>query len=162
MTATTNDRALGFMFSPGITGLSDGRVQGPQPTPARWLADVERRIRDSIVPENHIDDNDGRWINLDVANSAIQFFRQASELLPGEPFIYSSGSGDLVAEFKARFGMMTSVVMTDKFLAMVVMDGQSEPITVKLGSATESELKRELKPLTDFLTTGHHARPAGT
>lgn len=161
MTATTAGSAMFLISSPQITGLSAGMVTGPQPVPAAWLADVERRIRNSVVPTEHVLDNDGRWISLEVANSAIQFFRQASAVLPGEPFIYSSNSGDLVAEFKALHGLMTSVVTVGKLMAVAIVDGQAQQVNVDLTTATEGELRRELKPIAEYLRKGQHAGSAG-
>lgn len=161
MPAATATATMFLISSPQVTGVSaGGMVQGPQPIPARWLADVERRIRDSIVPTEHLADNDGRWLSMSVANSAIQFFRQASAVLPGEPFIYSSASGDLVAEFKGLHGLMTSVVTEDKVLAMAMVNGHPAQVTVDLLTATEGDLRRELKRMADFLCKGQHAGSA--
>ena len=164
MPAATATATMFVISSPQVTGVSaDGMVQGPQPIPARWLADVERRIRDSIVPTEHLADNDGRWLSMSVANSAIQFFRQPSAVLPGEPFIYSSASGDLVAEkkfCKGLHGLMTSVVTEDKVLAMAMVNGHPAQVTLDLLTATEGDLRRELKPIADFLCKGQHAGSA--
>jgi hypothetical protein len=159
----TASSGMFLISSPHVSGLTTtGMVTGPLPVPAQWLGDVERRIRNSIVPAERAQENDGRWISLEVANSAIQFFRQASTVLPGEPFIYSSNSGDLVAEFKALHGLMTSVVTAGKLMAVAIVDGQTEEVNVDLTTATESELRRELKPIADYLRKGQHAGSAGS
>jgi hypothetical protein len=161
MTTITANSAMFLISSPQVSGLTaTGMVTGPQPVPAQWLGDVERRIRNSIVPTECAQENDGRWISLEVANSAIQFFRQASAVLPGEPFIYSSSAGDLVAEFKAVHGLMTSVVTAGKLMAVAIVDGQTEEVNVDLTTATEGELRRELKPIADYLRKGQHAGSA--
>jgi len=161
MTAITAGSTMFVISSPEVSGLSSGLVNGPQAIPAYWLADVERRIRNSVVPTERVQENDGRWISMEVANSAIQFFRQASSLLPGEPFIYSSNAGDLVAEFKAGHGLMTSIVTAGKLMAVAIVDGQTEEVNVDLTTATEGELRRELKPIADYLRKGQHAGSAG-
>lgn len=161
MTATAN-YGMFLISSPQITGLSAGKLPGPQTVPAHWLGAVERRIRDSIVPTEHIADNDGRWLAFDVANAAIQFFRQVSALLPGEPYIYSSAAGDLVAEFNAMHGQLTSVVTVDKLLAVAMVDGRSEQLTINLANSTGNDLLRKLKPMADLLCKGQHAGSAGT
>jgi hypothetical protein len=157
MTAATADSRMFLISSPQITGLSAGKLAGPLPVPADWLATVERRIRNSIVPTEHAGENDGRWLRYEVANAAIQFFRQASSLLPGEPFIYSSTSGDLVAEFKSTYGLMTSVVTADKVLAVAMVHGHPEHVSVNLSNANDSDLRRELMPMADLLRKGQHA-----
>jgi hypothetical protein len=152
MPVTTADAmAMQLTTSPQVKGLSTGALSGPDPLSAAWLGAIERRIRDSIVPAERAAENDGRWLSPEVANTAIQFFRQASGVLPGEPYIYSSGSGDLIAEFKTRHGLLTSVVTLDKVLAVAMVDGQPRQITINLETATGGILRRQLQPITDLL-----------
>src|SRR5258707_325256 len=92
--------------------LSDFRpetlIYTPTPIGPHWLASTRKRIRTSIMPNYQAGANDGRWLSQEVADAADAFFRETADLLPGEPFIYSSRLGDLVAEFKAEHGTMTS------------------------------------------------------
>ena len=85
-----------FMSLERIAGNADFgiRVAGPVPVAAAWLSDVTRRIRDSIVPEERRSENQGQWLNREIAISAITFFELTSDVLPGEPHIYSALSGD--------------------------------------------------------------------
>jgi hypothetical protein len=143
--------AVHMTTSPEVSGLTNGGLSGPTPVSANWLAAVERRIRDSVVPQEHAADNDGRWLSQEVANSAIQFFQQASGVLPSEPYIYSSTSGDLVAEFKTRYGVLTSVVTMSKVLAVAMVNDQLKELTLNLETATAGTLRQSLQPITDLL-----------
>ena len=40
----------------------------------------------------------------------MRLFEAASDVLPGEPYIYSSVDGDLVAEFKDSYGRLTTII----------------------------------------------------
>jgi hypothetical protein len=137
--------------SPSVSGVAGGGLLGPTPVPAPWLAIVERRIRDSVLPRERAAENDGRWLSQEVANSAIQFFQQASGVLPSEPFIYSSTSGDLVAEFKTIRGVLTSVVTQSKVLAVVMVNDQLKELTLNLETATPGVLRQSLQPIADLL-----------
>jgi hypothetical protein len=50
------------------------------------------------------------WLDLNSATLALQFFSATADLLPGEPYIYATHSGDLVAEFEAETANLTAVI----------------------------------------------------
>jgi hypothetical protein len=84
-------------------------LQGPTRFRPTWLPVVERRIRDSIARLGWTDDTDeGRWLSWATAEAARIFFDTAADVLPGEPYIYSSKQGDLVAEFQDERGTLTT------------------------------------------------------
>jgi hypothetical protein len=76
-----------------------------------WLERVTQRITNSIAPEKRQSDEEPqRWLSNDVAQGGLTFLRNASNLLPSEPYIYSSREGKLVAEFKGAHGNLTAIV----------------------------------------------------
>jgi hypothetical protein len=78
---------------------------------ATWLGDVERRIHSSITPEEYEgEDASPDTISEEVGNAAIKFFQASADVLPSEPFLYASRGGDLVAEFSAPLGTLTTVI----------------------------------------------------
>jgi len=66
--------------------------------------------------------NDGSWLDADVAGQALAFFQATSDVLPSEPYIYTSIEGDLVAEFRTPRGSMTSIVGKSSVINFAVID----------------------------------------
>lgn len=152
---TTATAYRGTATSVGTESISTGAMEkGPSTLAATWLANVERRLRDSIVPDDKTEVHSGQWLARDVANSAIRFFEMASNLLPGEPYIYSSNGTDLIAEFRTDRGMMTSVVSGPDLHIYTTVNGvlQGEK-RIDLRSANPKSLQAELKPLTILLSS---------
>src|SRR5689334_6162092 len=110
---------------PFIPQLSENRpeslIYSPRPSLPAWLHTVQQRIRNSILPQAQ-KENDGRWLSGDIAKAGSDFFQKTADLLTGEPFIYSSCEGDLVAEFSAEHGTMTSIVSSNFVLLFAVVD----------------------------------------
>lgn len=65
-----------------------------------WLSVIEERIRASIRPDKNEGEESTEWLNSHAAAEAISFFRSVADLLPTEPHISATRSGDLVAEFE--------------------------------------------------------------
>ena len=65
--------------------------------PNSWLPTLEDRIRRSILPDEYEGEPSTEWLSAEAASAAIAFFRNGADLLPGEPYIYATKSGDLVA-----------------------------------------------------------------
>ena len=110
--------------------------------PATWLPTVQDRIRRSIIP--HGQENDGRYLDEDIITTALTFFEQTSDLLPSEPHIYSSGRGDLVAEFRGVDGSMTGIISRDFAMLFAVVNGDAIKETMALGKprrATRNDLQ---------------------
>jgi hypothetical protein len=97
-------------------------------------------------------------MSQDIADAASDFFQETADLLPGEPFVYSSQGGDLVAEFKAKHGTMTSIVSSTFVLLFAVVDGV--PVERKLFNG--SDMREEVQRLTGLLYTGQHGTVEST
>jgi hypothetical protein len=120
-----------------------------------WLAAVERRIEKSIVPKEYESLGSGEWLREEVGQSAIRFFQNTADILPGEPFIYASQTGALVAEFTAPTGALTTVVSpTSIILFAAKADELNAPVqrTVKRGS---NRLREDLKEIVQTLAGSH-------
>jgi len=104
-----------------FSDIQFGALNGPTPIPAEWLPVVERRIRDSLAPYGTEYVNDGRWLSADVVRRAMKFFDAVSDVLPGEPYIYSSANGDLVAELKGLYGSLTVIIGPTFSIAFAVV-----------------------------------------
>jgi hypothetical protein len=144
------------LFAPPVRYLSDYRPEAfiyvPAPIKPQWLMRTEARIRASVAPDSRGESNDGRWLRAAVADSANIFFQNTADLLPGEPFIYSSRLGDLVAEFKAEHGTMTSILSPTFALLFAVIGG----IPVERRVAQGSDAREAVRQLTEMLRTGHY------
>lgn len=127
----------------------DPVIYGPHPIQPGWLSATLQCIRNSVVPNDRVTTNDGRWVSQEIADAANVFFQSTADLLPGEPTIYSSQGGDLVAEFKADHGTLTSVVTPTFVLMFAVIDGM--PVERRVSSGG---LRREVQELTEWLRMG--------
>jgi hypothetical protein len=106
--------------------LSDNRpdiLSGPICISALWLPNVERRIRNSTNPPDTQYVNDGRFLSASIAQKAMEFFESTSDVLPSEPYIYTSMHGDLVAEFRTARGSMTNIIGQTSVITFAVIDG---------------------------------------
>jgi hypothetical protein len=145
----------GTATSVGTQTNSTGAMEtGPSVLAANWLANVQRRVRDSIIPDDKSQVQSGQWLTRDVANSAILFFQMASDVLPGEPYIYSSNGADLIAEFKSKFGVMTSVVSGPVITVYATVNGVQGEKHIDLRTASPKSLQDELNPLMIWLSSG--------
>lgn len=131
-------------------------IQAPSRISSQWLAAVQERVQNSIVPKDCESENDGRWLTEDIAASASAFFEMTSDLLPSEPYIYSSQNGDFVAEFDANHGTMTGIITKSFVVLFAVVDGVPIERRLVLGSDSPRPLRREMQLLTEMLRTGRH------
>ena len=146
----------------GTQSTSTGAMDaGPSTLAANWLASVQRRVRESIVPDDKLQAQTGQWLTREVANSAIQFFQMASDVLPGEPYIYSSSGADLIAEFKSKFGVMTSIVSGPVISIYTAVGGHQDEKHIDMRTATPGSLQTEIKPLMIWLVSGKHGPSLG-
>lgn len=124
---------------------------GPIPVRAAWLPTIERRIADSIAsPEVDEIPDDGRWIDSNVAAQAFGFFDATSDVLPSsEPYIYTSTHGDLVAEFEATHGKITTIVGKTSVVSFAATDATMHRTTLELPVSNIREVRKQLKELTD-------------
>lgn len=115
-----------------------------RPLVAPWLSNVKRRINDSITPSGREESNEGQWISGEIAEVAKNFFEAVSDVLPGEPEIYNSGTGDLVAEFKASHGSLTTILSRTSLVLFAASDSSILERTLPLGRANSAALRKVL------------------
>jgi hypothetical protein len=120
---------------------------GPTAIAPRWIATVQDRIFTSVVPNNQIGNHGGKWIEQAVATAASSFFERTGDLLPGEPFIYSSRFGDLVAEFQSEAGTMTAIVSDTFTLLYSSSEGVSVEKKVSEGENARDAVREIVKNL---------------
>jgi hypothetical protein len=141
---------------PPVGHVSDYRPESliyiPSPIKPSWFASNQKRIQASVTPNCRDEKNVGQWLSQEVADAAITFFQKTADLLPGEPFIYSSQLGDLVAEFKVENGTLTSIVSPTFVLLFAVIGGVPVEKRIFQGGDVRSELHR----LVGMLNTGQH------
>jgi hypothetical protein len=143
------ERAISQPFVPAS-------IIGPTRIPAAWLPRVEKRLRDSTLSDNVDAQDDGSWLTGDIATAAERFFQATSDLLPGEPYMYSSTKGDLVADFKFNAGSMTSIIGSDFVFSSVAIDGRIAQQRLKLENKTTDETLHELRRLITTLLARDH------
>lgn len=127
-----------------------------------WLPKVERRIQDSILPNEYKEivshDNSissQEWLDEDVAQAAINFFELAADALPGEPHLYASKGGALVAEFESSLGTLTSVISPSAIILFAVKSSDpNSPIEIALQRGS-NRMVEELRSLKKVLAGTH-------
>ena len=118
--------------SPGAARLGSSYVVNIEPFTS-WLSSVERRIKDSIVPKEYETTLSTEWLREEVGQAAIRFFQNAADILPGEPFLYASQTGALVAEFNSPRGALTAVISPNAItLFAVKADDPDGPVEMTL------------------------------
>jgi hypothetical protein len=122
-----------------------------------WVEDVQQSIQSSVARSSAYTVGEGRWLSQDVANAASDFFGVSGDLLPSEPYIYSSRKGDFVAEFRAKNGKLTSIVSPEFVLLFAVVSG-SAPVERKVTDART--VRDEVRRMIDLLTTSAHGEVA--
>jgi hypothetical protein len=128
--------------------------------PNGWLSVLEARVRDSVVPDEYQGEPSTEWLSEKTANAAIAFFRLGADLLPTEPHIYATISGDLVAEFQTPGVNITSVVSdAETVLFAVLRSDPNEPVqqVIRRGS---NQFRDELRSFFKKLTAKSHATMA--
>jgi hypothetical protein len=78
-------------------------------------------------------------------------------MLPNEPYLHSSGEGDLVAEFAAATGPLTMIVSSDCALALAIINGQPTQTRIPLVAMEPARVRAELSKVTDALRTALNA-----
>jgi hypothetical protein len=113
--------------------------------PNAWLSAVEERIRASTRPPELQGEESAEWLSVSAASTAINFLRQAADLLPTEPHIYASDNGDLVAEFETEASNVTSVVTPEETILFGVSSAAPAiPVKVKIRRGS-NRLREEVK-----------------
>jgi hypothetical protein len=124
-------------------------ASSPKYPDAQWLKSVEQRIVASVPPPGYEVENDGTWLSQSVANAAVDFLGKVADSFTNEPYLYSSPSGDLVAEFQESKGRLTCIISPDSatIFAMIA----EKPVT-KTYSPVDWTMNR-MKPLLDQILT---------
>lgn len=162
-TAKVAERYINWFAVPPPRRLSDAKpeasIQGPSRITPQWLTTVQERLYRSVSPKDRESENDGRWLTGTVVAAASTFFGMTSDLLPGEPHIYSSKRGDLVAEFATDDGTMTGIITQEFVVLFAVVDGIPIERRLVLGSP-RATTRHELQLFTGMLRTTRHG-PVG-
>ncbi|HEY1801648.1 MAG TPA: hypothetical protein VGG46_12005 [Terriglobales bacterium] len=127
-------------------------VKAPTPITPKWLPTIQHRILSSVNPPDIEYVNDGRWLTSEIATQALNFFAATSDLLPGEPYLYTSIDGDLVAEFKGKRGTLTNVVGKISVLAFASVDGKIHNASLKIAESDVDKVRAGLRQLTERLS----------
>lgn len=113
-----------------------------------WLPSVERRITDSVVPAEYQEESTPEWLTEEVAQAAVRFFQNTADVLPGEPHLYASKTGALVAEFETPTGALTTVVSPETTILFGVRANQPNSpfeVTIRRGS---NRLREDVEAVT--------------
>lgn len=121
---------------------------------APWLGNVQRRLNASIGIAGA--PNDGSSLPKDVVLAANSFFEATSYMLPNEPHMYASHSGDLVAEFESNAGRMTLIVSKDQAVALAVVGNEMIQKNISLTATAPAALQDQLSTITDRLRIRLH------
>ena len=157
-TATVTSTASGALVplsAPAPADRDDTSVEQVCVTPstlsydASWLPIVEQRIKASVAPEGYPEQTSGAWLRAKVGSAAVDFFRSMSTALPGEPYIYASGAGDLVAEFVGPRGKITCIVAPNVVYVFAVAG--DETVQKKFVPGEAVELRSHLQSMTNML-----------
>jgi hypothetical protein len=144
-----NNLIWSFSVNVGVSDTSKPEALLYQAPPARpfWLPIVQSRINSSIMPPG-IAENDGCWLDREIADAANEFFVATAEFLPGEPYLDRTYVGDLVAEFKTGRGRLTAIVTLNFVLLFAGINGE----TIKKQVPRDGDIQKEVQYLTQLLT----------
>jgi hypothetical protein len=123
--------------------------------PSNWLSHVESRIRESIMPYESDEYEPAEWLTAEAAMAAIGFFQSSVDDLPGEPHIYATNKGDLVAEFESPNGTLTSVVTEQRTILFAVTNENPEAPIEKVIRRGSNTFHDELRSVTKHLRGTH-------
>jgi hypothetical protein len=123
-----------------------------------WLSIVEQRIRASTRPDEIDGEDSTEWLNSHAAEEAISFFQRVADLLPTEPHISATRTGDLVAEFEAPTCSVTSVVSDRETILFGVSNNDPEnPVQVVIRRGS-NRMREEMKEFTRDLHSVSHGQ----
>lgn len=123
------------------------------PTPAPWLADVQRRLTNSVGTTS-----DGQWLSASVVSAATLFFQATSDMFEAEPHLQSSLQGNLVAEFRGELGAMTLVVSDESALVMATINGEPVKSKMSLAGTWPAAWRSQVAKFTDALRANQNGR----
>jgi len=152
MSSATAAKSASIILGTNTSADQSSTLQYPPPAP--WLADVQRRLSNSVGQDTP--DPDGRWLAKGVVSAATSFFQATSDLLSvtpysAAPYLYSSRQGELVAEFGRADAPLTLIVSSNYALAFVVINGQAVQKRIPLAGTQTSTLRSEFSEITRAL-----------
>jgi hypothetical protein len=154
MTVTSGDNSASIVFGTNTGSSAEKSSTLEYPIAAPWLADVQRRLSNSIglasAPPS------GQWLDRNIVSTANTFFQATSDLLPVEPYLYSSKDGELIAEFKGAEFPLTLVVSHGSAVAISLIQGRPLNFAITVNAAAPNALRSELKKITAKLRAQHH------
>ena len=148
----TNVSAPGSASISFVTSTSAGQSSVENPAPAAWLADIQRRLANSVGAPTP----SGAWLPGDVVTSANSLFLATSDLLPSEPSLHASFNGELIAEFSGDTGAMTLIVTRGAALAVAIINGQPLQNRFSLAGVQSAVLRAEVSKVTDAVRMAAH------
>jgi hypothetical protein len=143
---TSASRSATITLGTSTSALQSSTLQLPAPAP--WLANVQRRLSNSV---NVADAPAGQWLSGAIVSGANSFFVAASDLLQTEPYLYSSTHGDLVAEFTAQAIPLTMVFSGSTVVAMAMVNNQPVQTTIQLSAVRPTDIRAEVAKLMSTL-----------
>lgn len=139
--------------------ISLSKFSVPASISAPWLGAVQRRIETSVAASD--DPSDPAAITEPIAMAAIAFFEATSDVLPGEPFLYPTGKGDVVAEFVTARGQLTGIVGSKRLLLHAVIDGSAVQHEANIGDDFNL-IRQQLRGLSLQLQARDHGTALGS
>ena len=114
---------LASALTTAIRMKAEAALIAPLDIPAVWLRNVEQRLLSSVEKSGEELAAGLDSLPQALAEAGLRFFQVASDVLPGEPYLYRSRLGDLVAEYRGPNGQMTTVIGSEFGAALVSVDG---------------------------------------
>jgi hypothetical protein len=136
--------------------VQPGVLRAPPHPAAQWLSAVERRLQDSVGVAEFESLRDGRSLSINIVTRGKVFFQMTSDLLPGEPYVYSSLRGDLVADFRKQGATLTYIVAPESLTALLAMDGNITRELIDLESSNQGEVRKQVQILTKRFRSGEN------
>lgn len=131
-------------------------LNGPILVAADWMPVAIQQILDS-VPGMFVPENDGAWLDAQIASNALAFLEATSDVLPTfDPYLYTSLDGDLVVEFSAPRGKLTSVIGKTAGSIFARIDGYIFKSAFNLPFENVITVRKELQRMTHQLRDGAH------
>jgi hypothetical protein len=133
-----------------ISGVTAAGAARPE-----WLPRVQMRLLQSAERGDDRLQADVSTLPEVLAVAGVRFFRDYADVLPGEPYLYKSSRGDLMAEYVGPHGRMTNVINTEHCVVLAAWDGEVVQHSYRL-AGDESALRAKLKTLRKKISQTTH------
>lgn len=91
---------------------------------AQWFQVIQQKIAASTIPPGYEPGDPESWLSQQLAVAALTFLSKSSYEFALAPYLYSSSSGELVAEFAEGEAMSTFIISPDSVTAFSVVGGK--------------------------------------